>query len=201
MRLLVAYATTDGMTARIAERVAETARYEGHDAQALDVAHLPPMFDAGTFDAILLGASVHSLAYQRAARRFIKNQLAALKDKPSGFFSVCMAAASNDATDIAEAHTQAEDFPRRHGWSPDTVEVIAGALSFSHYGFLRGPLMRAVARREHPDVDPHHDHEFTDWIAVERFVRRFLELAAAWPARPSAPSRPQPSPEPSPQPG
>jgi hypothetical protein len=46
---------------------------------------------------------------------------------------------------------------------------------FSKYNFLVRPAMRAIARREQgPDVDVINDRIYTDWNAVEAFVRTFI---------------------------
>ena len=67
MKLLIAYATTDGMTARIAERIAEKARAGGCAADAVDAAALPKGVDPARYDGILVGASMHAQGYQHAA--------------------------------------------------------------------------------------------------------------------------------------
>lgn len=177
MNLLIAYASTDGMTAQIAEHLAETARELGHRTQIVNTAGVPGQFDVRPFDAILIGASVHARGYQRSAKRFIRNHLDSLNSKPSAFFSVCMAVASKDEHSRADARAIAEAFPAALGWNPAVVEVIAGALMFSRYGIFRRPAMRAIARKEVGELDTSHDYVYTDWQAVERFCRSFLEEA------------------------
>jgi menaquinone-dependent protoporphyrinogen oxidase len=174
MNLLIAYATTDGMTARIAERIAEAARAAGCNADVVDTAALPRNFDPNRYDRILLGASMHIQGYQRAARRFVQRYGDVLRSHKSGFFSVCLSILSKNPEERAEARRIAEQFPAKLGWKPDRVEIIPGALLFSRYGFLTRVAMKAIAKKEMGSVDASRDTVFTDWLAVDRFAREFV---------------------------
>lgn len=178
MNLLIAYASTDGMTAQIAQHLGEVAGALGHRAEVLNMNRLSRRFDPRRFDAILLGASVHVRGYQRSAKHFIRKNLEALNSRPSAFFSVCMAIASKDERSRGEARAIAKAFPAAYGWKPDVIEVMAGAIMFSRYGIFRRPVMRAIARKEVGELDTSRDYVYTDWNAVDRFCRSFLEAAA-----------------------
>ena len=177
MHVLVAYATTDGMTAQIAERIGQTMRTAGATADVLDTAHLPDDFDPERYDAILAGASLHAQGFQRAARRFVERYRGALRTRPSGFFSVCLAIMSNRPQEREAARRLAAEFPAQLAWTPDAIEVIAGALMFSRYGFLRRTAMKRIARHEMGSVDATRDTVFTNWAEVDRFAIDFVELA------------------------
>jgi len=179
MNLLVAYATTDGMTARIAEAIAAAAREAGARATVVDAATAPDDLDLSPFDGCLVGASLHAQGYQRAARRFVRRHLNALNGKPSAFFSVCLAVASKNPEERVAARTLAKAFPAKLGWTPASVEVVAGALAFSRYGFLRRAAMKRIARKEMGDVDTTRDTVFTDWSAVRQIARGFVARVAA----------------------
>jgi len=177
MKLLVVYATTDGMTARIAERIGEALRAAGSSADVLNAAALPNGFDPSRYDGILVGASMHAQGYQRAATRFVRRHGEALRARPSGFFSVCLSILSTNPEERAESRRLAQEFPAKLGWKPDIIEIIAGALTFSRYGFLRRMAMKAIAKREMGSVDATRDTVFTNWDDVDRFARSFLRVA------------------------
>ena len=177
MKLLIAYATTDGTTARIAERMAQAARASGCDAEVVDMAALPRNFDPNRYDRILLGASMHAQGYQRAAKRFVQRYRDVLRSRQSGFFSVCLSILSNNPEERAESRRIAERFPAKLGWKPDVVEIVAGALMFSGYGFFRRVAMKVIAKKEMGSVDASRDTIFTDWVAVDRFAREFVGAA------------------------
>jgi menaquinone-dependent protoporphyrinogen oxidase len=178
MRLLIAYGTTDGMTAKIADRIASTVRSAGHESFVLPTRKAPRHFDASAFDGILVGASVHAGGFQRSTARFIRRHIATLRERPSGFFAVCMAIASRFPKEREEARRHALRFPVSCGWLTDTVEVFAGALRFSRYGFLRRRVMLSIARKEVGELDPSRDYEYTDWDAVDRFALDFVARTA-----------------------
>lgn len=194
MKFLVVYASTDGQTARISDRMAQAFRELGHEAACFDAGALPPGLEPAAFDGILVGASVHAEGYQRRIGRFIRRDLAALRDRPSAFYSVCMGIASKDPKGREHALEIPRTYVAKLGWIPDVIEVFAGALTFSRYGFLRRPIMRWIAKREMGNVDTHRDYEFTDWEHVDTFIRRFADAVEARRETP-APSAPLPQPE------
>jgi menaquinone-dependent protoporphyrinogen oxidase len=178
MKLLVVYATTDGMTGQIAERLGEAARATGSNVDVLNAAALPERFDPSQYDGILVGASMHAQGYQRAATRFVRRYGGVLRARPNGFFSVCLSIVSTNPKERAKSRSLAEQFPAKLGWKPDVVEIIAGALAFSRYGFFRHMAMKVIAKKEMGPVDATRDTVFTDWDAVDRFARNFVTRVA-----------------------
>jgi menaquinone-dependent protoporphyrinogen oxidase len=178
MELLIVYATTDGMSARIAQRTGDAARAAGSSADVLNASALPRGFDPRRYDGILVGASMHAQGYQRAATRFVRRYEQALRTRPSGFFSVCLSILSANPKERAKSRQIAERFPAKLGWRPDVVEIIAGALMFSRYGFFRRMAMEAIAKKEMGSVDATRDTVFTNWDAVDRFARGFVGLVS-----------------------
>ncbi len=177
MRLLIAFGTTDGMTATISERLAATARSLGHDATLVNTRSVHGRYGLSGFDAVLVGGSVHAGRYQHSVRRFIRANLTALNEIPSAFFSVCLAEHSQSETERAEGRRIAEAFARGLGWDPLLVQPVAGALLFSHYGLLRGFVMRKIAKAEDPGADVTKDYVYTDWDQVDRFLGQLLSKA------------------------
>ena len=173
MNLLIAYATTDGTTARIAEHIANAARAAGSTATVVDAAALPRDFDPRRYDGILVGASMHAQGYQRAVTRSVRRYRDVLRSRPSGFFSVCLSVLSKNPEERNASRRIAEEFPEQLGWKPDVVEIVAGALTFSRYGFWRTWVMKRIAQKEMGAVDATRDTVFTDWDALDRFARAF----------------------------
>jgi menaquinone-dependent protoporphyrinogen oxidase len=99
--VLIAYGTTEGQTAKIAQRLAEALRARGCVADVRDVARLPADFSLVESDAVLVGASMHVGGYQRAIRDFVARYQAALMRVPSAFFSVSLTEAYPDRRERA----------------------------------------------------------------------------------------------------
>jgi menaquinone-dependent protoporphyrinogen oxidase len=68
---------------------------------------------------------------------------------------------------------------RRTGWAPEIVVTLGGAEPYTKYGFFTRIVMRSIAKKHGRIVDVHRDYEFTDWDAVDRFARDFIEYASA----------------------
>ncbi|MFF7451563.1 MULTISPECIES: flavodoxin domain-containing protein [unclassified Streptomyces] len=96
-KVLVAYGTTNGSTARIAEAVAAVLRKEGFTAEALPtgaVARVTP------YDAVVLGGGLYAGRWHRDARRFVRRHGAELARLPLWLFSSGPLDASASERDI-----------------------------------------------------------------------------------------------------
>ena len=58
------------------------------------------------------------------------------------------------------------------------VESFAGALQYREYDFFTRLLIKLMMKHGGHPTDTSHDHDFTDWDAVERFGRECAELVA-----------------------
>lgn len=183
MKIAVCYATREGQTRRIAEHVAERLRDVDVAADLFDVARLPDDFALEGYDAALLAASVHVGKHEREMIAFARAHHAELHRLPCAFLSVSLSAAGvDDAGRTAEqrhaaARSLAEALDRffHHAdWHPRRVLPVAGALPYTRYNpFIRW-LMKQIVKRAGGTTDTHHDHEFTDWGALDRFVDGFV---------------------------
>lgn len=174
---LICYGTGEGQTARVAERLAATLRDRGHEPTVVDLGAGPPARPVEDFDAALVGASLHYGRHQRAVRRFVHENRDALAARPSGFFQLSLATASDDPAERAAAAGLVDEFVEATGWQPDRVGLFGGALRYSQYGFLTRLVMKRIARKEGGATDTSRDHEYTDWAEVEAFARDFAAFA------------------------
>jgi menaquinone-dependent protoporphyrinogen oxidase len=171
--VIVFYATTEGQTRRIAERIASDVRARGFNSQTIDV--LNPdgaRVDWDNVRGVILGASLHAGRHQRKAAAFAKAFCHRLNMYPSAFFSVSLSAASANAEEVETAARLAREFPAAAGWKPSEVVCFAGRLAYTHYGWVTRQIMKRIAKKEGGPVDTSRDHELTDWDAVARFTTR-----------------------------
>jgi menaquinone-dependent protoporphyrinogen oxidase len=141
MRVLIPYGTTEGLTARISEYVAEVIRGHGYEADAVDIKGSGASKLDG-YDAVIVGASIHMGKHESYVLDFVRKNRGALERLPSAFFSVSMAAHDN----MEEAEGYIEEFVRETGWRPAKVGLFGGALLYTHYGFIKRHLMKKIAR-------------------------------------------------------
>ncbi len=175
LRVLIAYGTSEGQTGRIAEHLANVIRSHGHQAFPVDVerASAPP---PDGYDAVIVGASIHMGKHERNVVHYVRRNRAALERLPSAFFSVSLAARDNTDEAHKEAEGYVEKFIQQTGWRPLMVELFAGALLYTQYGFFTRWIMRKIARdKGSPDTDTTRDYVYTDWHRVQGFAEEFLE--------------------------
>jgi menaquinone-dependent protoporphyrinogen oxidase len=173
MRLLVAYATTHGQAAKVADRVADVARRRGDDVDVVRLGdHVDP--SPARYDAAVCVGSVHRGHHQAELVRWVRDHHTALNVKPSAFLSVSLSAA--DDTDEARSDTRMmiDVLLDDTGWIPSCTLAVAGALRYRHYDLPTRILMRLIARRHGAPTDLDEDVEFTDWADVEQFTVAFL---------------------------
>ena len=84
--ILIAYGTSEGQTAKIAEQLAGFILAQGHDVVTADIARGAPA-PAG-YQAVIVGASVHKGKHQRWVVDYARRNRPALEHLPSAFFSV-----------------------------------------------------------------------------------------------------------------
>ncbi|MBD0842142.1 flavodoxin domain-containing protein [Streptomyces sp. TRM68416] len=83
-KVLVAYGSTNGSTAQIAEAVAAVLRKEGCTAEALPAAAVVRLTD---YDAVVVGGGLYAGRWHRDARRFLRRHGTALAGRPLYVFS------------------------------------------------------------------------------------------------------------------
>ena len=82
--VLVAYGTTNGSTAEIAEAIAEVLRKDGLTVEALPARSVP---SAAPYDAVVVGGGLYAGRWHKDARRFVRRHRKALAERPLWFFS------------------------------------------------------------------------------------------------------------------
>lgn len=159
--VLVAYASIEGHTARIAQRIAEVLRGRGY---RVDVVPASGALDLSRYAGVIVGASVHYGRHPAKLGKWLKT--AGLEGRASAFFSVSLGAKEHYAT----------KFLRRAGWRPQLTAVFQGALKYSRYGPIKRRVVQAFAAIGGHDTDASMDYDYTDWKAVEDFATAFSAM-------------------------
>ncbi|MFD0318513.1 flavodoxin domain-containing protein [Streptomyces flavalbus] len=84
VKVLVAYGTTNGATAEIAETVAEVLNREGVPAEARPARSVS---DAAAYGAVVVGGALYAGRWHKDARRFVRRHRGELAGRPVWFFS------------------------------------------------------------------------------------------------------------------
>jgi menaquinone-dependent protoporphyrinogen oxidase len=176
-RILVLFASIDGQTAAIAERIARALEGSGH-AATLMPAGAPGLARAlAEHAAVIVGAAIRYGHHSRALESAIRKHADAIGARPNAFFSVSLSAGGPGARP-AEAARYVAAFEERTGWRPRRTATFAGALRYTKYNPFIRVLMRLIVGAAGGDTDTSRDYEYTDWQAVDRFAAEFAAQLA-----------------------
>lgn len=167
----VFYATSEGQTRRIAERIVGQIRKHGLDSRAVAIcSDEASQIDWARVRGAVVGASLHLRRHQPEAVAFARAHGPRLSATPSLFVSVSLAAASTRASEVEAARRLAQQFATDTGWRPSRIATVAGRLAYTQYNWFVRLLMRRIAVKEGGSPDTTRDHEYTDWKQVEELA-------------------------------
>jgi len=178
-KVAVLYGTSEGQTAKIAQHIAGLGRQHGHLVEVRHIADLDDeSFDVTSYDAVVVGASIHEGHHQRYVHQWIKDHRSALERMPTAAFTVCLAIRSEHPDERAEARAFAQLYEKGTGWKPGVSKVFAGALKYTEYNWLVRMVMKHIAKHEGGSTDSSTDTEYTDWAEVSVFANGFFDRIA-----------------------
>src|SRR5215510_6528053 len=186
--ICILYATWEGQTRRIADHVAAELRRHGFAVEVINVRELSASRSLNTCAAAILAASVHAGRHEPEMVQFVQMHRDKLEHLPTAFLSVTLSEAGVERPDatpeehaqfVADVHKVLDRFFAETGWHPQRVKSVAGALLYTHYNFLIRLVMKRIAKHAGGSTDTSRDHEYTDWIALDRFVGAFVEEVSA----------------------
>lgn len=173
-RILLLYATTEGQTKLIAERIAQGLRHRGHTVDALPADAAPGNVDPAAYDGVVVGASIHYGHHPAYLHKLVRRHRAALAARPCAFFSVSLSAGGPRPKPEA-AQRYLDKFLRKTGWQPQLTASIAGAVKYSLYGPIKRRVMIVFVGLGGGETDTSRDYEYTDWDAVDRFAEAYAQ--------------------------
>ena len=172
-RILLLYASVEGQTALIAERIAHVLRQKAHSVELrpADGARLDP----SGYDGVIIGASIHYGHHPAYLREFVRRERGAIAARPNAFFSVSLSAGGPRPKPYA-AQRYIDKFLRKTGWQPALVASFAGAVKYSVYGPIKRRVMIVFVGLGGGETDTSRDYDYTDWAAVERYAHDYARL-------------------------
>jgi menaquinone-dependent protoporphyrinogen oxidase len=175
--VLVAYASRNGFTEGIAERLAATLRASGHPAELRRAAGVA---DAAGYDAYVIGSAAYIGSWLREATDFVRRNQPALASRPVWLFSSGPLGTSPTDAKGRDLLTQSE--PRqfaelRGSLAPRGTQVFYGGLDPSRlHGMARAMRRAPAARQLMPEGD------FRDWPAIDAWAESIARELDAIPA-------------------
>jgi menaquinone-dependent protoporphyrinogen oxidase len=185
--IAIFYATREGHTRKIAERIAVDLTNLGFLADVKDTRDPHTMIDLGMYSSAILAASVHMGSHEKEMVRFVKHYRADLERIPTVFLSVTLSEAgverpgqSPEARARSEAGVKQviDKFIHDTGWHPTHIKAVAGALPYTKYNPIVRFVMKHIAQSEGADTDTTKEYEYTDWVSLDHFVEEFARETA-----------------------
>ncbi len=180
-RVAVYYATREGHTQEIAERIIARLRKNGFDVDLHDVRR-PLPFSLDNYAAAILAASVHSGEHEKEMVRFVKEHRDQLSSMPTAFISVTLSEADAQRTDatsqeharfVADVDEMMNRFFEETQWRAEYAKPVAGALPYTKYNFLLRFIMKRIAKKAGGATDTSQDYDYTDWADLDQFIDEF----------------------------
>ena len=179
-RVLVAFHSSEGQTAKIAEHIGDILALHGARPDVVDADDDPSPDD---YDAVVVGDSIHVGHHSPSLVKWLHGHAGDLDGRPSGLFQVSLVSANRDAEHTAAAERLVQELRDETGFAPDEVALFAGALAYTKYGWLTRRVLRSIAVKEGGSTDTSKDHEYTDWADVEHFALDCFALLSSRPGR------------------
>lgn len=171
MTVLIAFATTEGQTRKIAEKIGFYACARNHEVELYDTASLTDVPMVDDFAEIIVAASIHEEHHQESAINFVAAHLDQFRRKPSALVSVSLSAAIPN--EHMEAQRYVDRFISTTGWSPANILLLAGALSLPKCDYFQRQVLKHILEKFDNNLDQDF-YEFTNWSILEGFIDKFL---------------------------
>ena len=173
-KILIFYASTDGHTRKICDRLQQIIEQQGHQVTLVSV---NDKFQGvlQTFDKIVIGASIRYGKHSPKITDFINRNKLLLDSKPNAFFSVNIVARKPEKNQ-PDTNPYVRKFLKQIAWQPKELAVFAGKLDYPKYSFFDRLMIRLIMFITKGPTDPKTVIEFTDWQQVESFGRLIASM-------------------------
>lgn len=169
----IVYSTTDGQTKKITEFLLARLNKEDSRVSLFNISDFSE--NILNFDVLVIGASIRYGKHSEQIMKFINDHQAELEKIHTAFFSVNLVARKSDK-DRAETNPYVIKFLASINWKPDAVDVFAGCLDYSKYGFFDRLMIRAIMLFTHGPTSTKEPIEYTDWNRVSSFGAKVITL-------------------------
>lgn len=173
---LLYYATRDGQSRRIAERIFNRLAASQTLRPPQDVAVAGPApEDLSAASAIVLVAAVRYGKHLPEAERFLAAYGSLAAPPPLALASVNLTARKPEKT-TATGNAYLRKTIARHRLTPALAVAFAGRLDYRRYNWRDRTIIRFIMLLTGGPTDPATSVEYTSWPAVDEFAARIAAL-------------------------
>ena len=177
-RVLILFATREGQTNKIANRISTHLEHAGLSTHVVDAQDslATEKLDLDAYDLLVFGASMHAGGLESELVHFVNRNAERIQLKAKSLFLVLLSAATREPSlresSLADAQRKMD---KQLALKFDDTEMIAGALVYSKYPRPIKWIMQRIAKKAGEDTDTSRDYEYTDWQQVERYAHRLIK--------------------------
>lgn len=179
-RIAIYFASHDGQTRKIVDRLAEHLGARGVGVRLIDLmAGAPPVIDdqAGL---IIVAAAIRYGFHLRVARRFLMRLKAEVPAERIAVLSVNLTA-RKPGRQTAEGNVYLRKWLQRLDLRPGLAAAVAGKLDYPAYRWFDRMMIQAIMHISGGPTEASTIIEYTDWDQVEALAGRIAALAITSP--------------------
>ncbi|QDO93912.1 menaquinone-dependent protoporphyrinogen IX dehydrogenase [Formosa sediminum] len=169
----IIYATTDGQTLKICQRIAEHLKNLGF---CTDIIEISTVTDAVTkYSKLIIGASIRYGKHSDKVTAFIKTHHRALNQIDAAFFSVNLVARKSDKNRY-NTNPYVIKYFKQLDWTPKITDVFAGTLDYKSYSFLDRIMIKLIMKMTGGPTSSTKPIEYTNWDRVKAFSVKISQI-------------------------
>lgn len=171
------FASRDGQTQRIAERIAERLGEAGLGVTLTNLNERQP--DAAEITAagvIVVAAAIRYGKHLPPAEHLLQMHAARIPQDHLALISINLTA-RKPGKDTAKGSVYLRKWLRRHRLTPAIATAVAGKLDYPRYGWFDRMMIRLIMTLTKGPTDPTLTIEFTDWDKVDALANDIARLA------------------------
>ncbi len=173
MSVLIAFATVEGQTGKVAHFVEQQVREAGEATVVREIVDAARDVSFEGIETVVLAASVHERRHPKPFEAFVRENRDALAQCRVLLLSVSLSAAFEDYRE--EAQDYLDEMKLRTGLKPDAELLVAGAIRPESYDDYAARVLRQAVLNGKSFVPTDKRHEFTDWDELSSTVSGFLK--------------------------
>ncbi|WP_111707092.1 menaquinone-dependent protoporphyrinogen IX dehydrogenase [Lutibacter citreus] len=172
-RVGIIYATIDGQTLKICNRIVEIFRNKDLEIELFSIDDFNE--DVKNFNKLIIGSSIRYGVHNEKIIAFINSNKQKLDTIKTAFFSVNLVARKPEKNK-PDTNPYVIKFFKTINWKPTIVEVFAGMLDYKKYKTFDRIMIQFIMWMTKGPTDKNIKIEYTNWEKVDAFTMRLIEL-------------------------
>ncbi len=170
---LVAYGTTYGTTAKVAEEIATALRTKGIDTTVADFRST--RVEANGYDLVVVGSSIMIGKWSKGALEFLERNKDELAKKKVALFVCCGDVTTGKESPEYYHKKYLDDIASKYGIAPYEEALFGGTVDFNSYNPLVKMIVKKIWKEKRPEYEAKgYDFskpcDFRDWDAIKTWA-------------------------------